>query len=68
VSNALDKANVLSNHFWSVFNIDSCDVVPPGDVKYSTDNTIADVDDVKKHCNNLKVYTPYGPDMLHPRI
>jgi len=70
VNNDLDKANVLSNYFSSVFNIDSCEVVSLCDVKYSTimDNIIIDVDDVEKHLDNLNVYTSYGPDMLCPRI
>jgi len=69
-SNDLDKANVLSNYFSSVLNTDSCEVVPPCDVKCSTvmDNIIIVFDDVKKRLNNLNVCKSYGPDMLHPSI
>lgn len=70
VSNDLDKANVLSNYFSSVFNTDSCEELPPCDVTCSTemDNITIDVEDIKKRLNNLNVYKSYGPDMLHPRI
>jgi len=66
----LDKANVANNYFSSVFNSDSCEVVPPCDVKCFTvmDNIIIDVDDVKKRLNNLNMYKSYGPNMLHPKI
>jgi len=65
VSNDLNRDNVLSNYFLSVFNIDSCEVVPPCDVKCPTvmDNITIDVDDdVKKLLNNLNVYKSYGTD------
>jgi len=70
VSNGLDMANVIINYFSSVFNIDSCEVVPPYDVKCSTvlNNIIINVDEVKKSINNLNVYKSYGSDSLHPRI
>ena len=70
VSNDLDKANVLSGYFSSVFNTDSIKVLPACDVKCSVvmHNIMMDTDDVKKRLNNLHVYKSYGHDMLHPRI
>ena len=67
VSNDLDKANVLSDYFPSVFNTDTSEVFPPCDVECSTvmDNITMDIEDVKKRLNNLNVYKLYGPDMLH---
>ena len=70
VSNDLDKANVLSEYFSSVFNTDTSEVFPPCDVKCSTvmDNITIDIEDVKKRLNNLNVYKSYRPDMLHTKI
>ena len=50
MSNDLDKANVLSGYFSSVFNTDSIKVLPPCDVKCSVvmDNIMMDTVDVKK--------------------
>lgn len=70
VSNDLDKANVLSEYFSSVFNTDTSEILPPCNVKCSTimDYITIDIEDVKKRLNNLNVYKSYGPDMLHPKI
>jgi hypothetical protein len=70
VSKDLDKANVLSEYFSSVFNTDTSKVLPPCDVKCSTvmDNITIDIEDVRKRLNNLNVYKSYRLDMLLPKI